>query len=287
MKIIYKISKWIHKYIGLILLLFIAWMSISGILLNHPGIFRYISVSKPFIPQSYYPKNWSRSSLKGIVYDEKNKEQFYVYGRQGVYLTTDNGNNFMPFMEGEYPQKAWTRRTHHIYSDTNNNIFLAGTNSGLYRFDNESDKWKKVALPSQDEPIFKILKMEDNLLLISSSSLLVSKYNELNFTQHFPDKISPKNDRVSLVTLFLKLHDGGILGKFGHILWDIWGLIFFFLSLSAFYIWFYPKKWKRNYKKRKQKASKKEKKQRSFYLKYHKKLGLYVAVFLLIITKIE
>jgi hypothetical protein len=38
MKILFKISKWLHKYIGLVLLLFLMWMSISGVLMNHPEL---------------------------------------------------------------------------------------------------------------------------------------------------------------------------------------------------------------------------------------------------------
>jgi len=36
MKRFFHISRWLHKYVGLLLILFLMWMSISGVLMNHP-----------------------------------------------------------------------------------------------------------------------------------------------------------------------------------------------------------------------------------------------------------
>ena len=51
-KKVYKISKWFHKYLGLVLILFLIWESLSGILMNHPELISSISVSKMVSPFS-------------------------------------------------------------------------------------------------------------------------------------------------------------------------------------------------------------------------------------------
>ena len=98
-----KISRWLHKYLGLVLLLFLAWMSLSGILLNHPNLIQNVSVHRIFVPKQYQPNNWNRSSLKGIEYMG---DSLLLYGRQGVYLSHDKGQSFTTFMKGEFPTSS-------------------------------------------------------------------------------------------------------------------------------------------------------------------------------------
>jgi uncharacterized iron-regulated membrane protein len=44
-------------------------------------------------------------------------------------------------------------------------------------------------------------------------------------------------DRVSKVQLFFDLHGGEIWGLLGRLLYDLGGIILFFLWFSAFYTW--------------------------------------------------
>lgn len=278
---IFKSSRWVHKYPGLILLLFMAWMSLSGVLLNHPGLLSRVSVSGFLVPGHYHPQNWNRSSMKGILtYDSLN---FLAYGNQGIYISNDKGKSFTSFMDGDFPQAARKRRTNHIIRLDNSNKLMAATNKGLYIAEMDNRLWKPLKLPGNNEPVQKILFSADTCIVVTKSSVYISNKNNLaNFSQQIPER-QVYDEKIPLFRAFLELHDGSIWGLPGKLLWDVAGVILFFLCLSAFYMWYYPKKWKRNYRKKSIPAQKAEKNRRRFYLKYHKKLGWYFAVVFVII----
>lgn len=281
---LYKKSKWIHKYFGLVLLIFLSYMSISGVLLNHPIALRNLSVSSYLVPEYYHPDNWNRSTLKSALFIGENKDSVLVFGKQGVYLSVNDTKSFAPAMDGEYPKAPWKRRTNHVVMDTVNKRFLAVSNGGLFECGVRDLEWKNIKIEGERDPIEKILQLPEKTVLFTKSCLYIAK----NSDRYSFEKVIPKRDKdvetVSLIHLFFKLHDGSIWGMPGKIVWDIAGLILFFLCVSAFYIWYYPKKWKARYKKKSKLVSGSEKKARLFFYKYHKKLGWYFAIPLLIIT---
>ncbi len=280
-KKIYKISHWIHKYLGLILLLFLAWMSLSGVILNHPSLIKKISISEFLVPKHYHPDNWNRSAMKGI--EQVDANTYLTFGYEGVYISRNKGNSFTSFMAGDFPHSAWERRTNHLVHLTSKNQILAATNSGLYISDLIKGEWRKIILPANHEPVQKILLNGDTCIVVTRSAIYTTTIDNLNaFNRFLPEKVA-QNSQIPMFRVFLQLHDGSIWGLPGKLLWDIAGLILFFLSISAFYIWYYPKKWKRRYIKENIQASKSEKELRSLFLKYHKKFGWYSAILLITI----
>jgi len=278
-----KISPWLHKYLGLVLLLFLAWMSVSGVILNHRNLVQHMSVPKWMVPEIYHPDNWNRGTMKGIVWDSIEKKKLFVYGRQGVYVSQNNGQTFTAFMNGDFPDSPWERRTNHLFLEQKTRCLLAATNSGCYLFDYQKARWRQIALPDKNARILKIVKTKERIVFISDSYLFQSKTKDFTEFETIVPVKKTKDKFISLIRVFLELHDGSIWGLPGKLLWDIAGIILFFLCVSAFYIWYYPKKWKRNYKNGKGKSSASEKKTRKFFLKYHKRLGWYFAFLLLII----
>lgn len=71
MEKVFKISKWLHKYIGLALILFLMWMSISGVLMNHPDLISGIAVPRWLVPSQYHPYNWNRGGIITAVFPEE------------------------------------------------------------------------------------------------------------------------------------------------------------------------------------------------------------------------
>jgi hypothetical protein len=258
------------------------WMSISGIILNHPDLIQNISVHRILVPKQYQPENWNRSSLKGIEYMG---DSLLIYGRQGVFVSHDNGKKLKNFMKGEFPESALGKRSNHLYYSKEKQILLCATTQGCLQYDFLNSQWKKLALPKGDHSMLKILDTGKHLLLVSKSDVYqaLPESNYLQFTK-LNLKKKTYSSKVSLIQVFFELHDGSIWGLPGRLLWDLAGLILFFLCISAFYIWYYPKKWKRRYKKKGRRASYKERSVRNFFLKYHKKLGWYFAILLVIIT---
>lgn len=274
---IFKKSRKIHKYLGLFLLLFLTWMAISGIILNHPKMIKNASVSKSIVPKSYHPNNWNRSSMKGVVSVENLGN--VIYGNQGVYL--EHNGKITSQMSGEFPQSARGKRTNHLVYDKPHSQLWAATNDGLFSANISDMVWNRYHIISENSPILKILKHNDSTILVGDSFVLVAESTNKLF--HYSEMDRLDDDSTTLIEVFFKLHSGSIFGMPGIILWDIAGLVLVFLSVSAFYIWFYPKRWKRRAKKNKS-IKDSEKKNRSFFLRFHKKLGWYFALILLIIV---
>ncbi|PID93263.1 MAG: hypothetical protein CSA95_08390 [Bacteroidetes bacterium] len=277
----FRLSKWYHKYPGLLLILFVGWMAVSGILLNHPGLIRDLSIPGRWVPKHYHPVNWNRSSLKGMLRFDSRK--LMVWGNQGVFLSKDNGLHFEPFMEGDFPDAAWKRRTNHLLADSSSGLVWAATNGGLFQVDCDTKQWVAIPLPENRSAVKKIVTGDGHYLVVTESAIYQKPLSsEEQFSLVIPHR-DEENLRLPLFRFFLSLHDGSILGGAGKLLWDLAGLILLFLAVSAFYIWFYPKRWRRGYKKGGVKPGRKEKKRYAFFLRYHKKWGWYVAVLLTVI----
>ncbi len=285
MKKILRRSKWIHRYFGLVFLLFFAWMAISGVLLNHNSLLKNFDTPRFITPDIYLPQNWNRSSLKGLVYTNKMKsDSIIIYGNQGVFIKSAKQDSIYNYMYGEYPQSARLKRTNHIVADTLYNRLLAANNDGLYTCKSNNYEWIKINLPQNEDAVNKVIITSNKIIAVGASCLYVSDYaDKLDFTRIIPKRNITEEKSVSLITVFIELHDGSIWGLPGKILWDIAGLALFFLSLSAFYIWFYPKKWKRNYKKKGKRVLNSNKLRYRIFYKYHTKLGWYFAILLIII----
>lgn len=122
------------------------------------------------------------------------------------------------------------------------------------------------------------------MFIFSNSNVyLLNIKNQGSGTSKFIIKnITPKRkgeENVTAIELFFHLHDGSAWGLFGKLLFDLGGLAIIFLSISAFYIWFIPKR----IKKRKGHLKKNRKRFKIFYL-YHKKIGVYSLLVVLLIS---
>ena len=265
------------------------WESISGIVLNHPQLFANIAIPGWLVPEHYHVKNWNRSSLIKLLYSKKDSTQAYACGKLGVWKTVDGGKTFTSFMKN-YPSSPYYLKT--------NDIFLYNTNSGEYLFaaadggffacNTQNGLWKKIEVSNEKEKVKRLLKIDSNLVIISESNgykANLNNFNSLDFSniEKLPLEKSDKKRTVTLVELFFHIHDGRILGLPGKLLFDVVGIIIFFLSISAFYAWYFPKMLRRKRKKKIQ-LKKAEKKAFKFLFKYHLKLGIWAGTIILIIA---
>ncbi len=276
-------SKWVHKYFGLGIILFLMWMSVSGILLNHPDLIANVSVPGWLVPEQYHIKNWNRSSMVSLVYSRRDSNLVFAGGTRGVWRSLDGGRTFERY-ENNFPQSLYYKKTRHLYlqEDVQPNYLLAATDGGLYVNDLQSGQWRSVTLGRQREAVKKILRVKGNLLVFTESNVYQSPLNTLNFRKKTMPRAGVERT-VSLVDLFFHLHDGRIWGLPGKLLFDLAGLIIFFLSLSAFYIWYFPQKlrWRRH--RNRPKSPKERTKLFQVMFKYHLKLGIWAAAILLLI----
>lgn len=278
-------SKWLHKYIGIILVLFLAWMSLSGIFLNHPELISGISVPREFVPAQYRLQNWNRSSLRQLIFSEQNPSIGFAAGKQGVWKTDDGGLSFYALNDG-FPESQYYRKTNHILlleSDSNPPVLLAGTDNGLYAANTSDGKWKNIKLGGRTERVLKIIEKDLNLIVFTDSEVYISPVNQkFNFKNVHMDRLDDDH-QVSLVKLFFDLHDGNVWGLPGKIFFDLIGLLLFFLSLSSLYTWYFKLRQKYHRTGMQTTANKKLLSIYRFLFKYHLKLGIWSAVFLLMI----
>ncbi len=284
---LFKGSKWIHKYIGLLLVLFLAWMSISGILLNHPHWISDIAVPNILVPNHYDTRDWNRSSLINLIYTGEENNRVFIGGKKGVWKSEDGGKTFTAMQNG-FPKSPYYRKTNHIFhldKKGKPSQLWAATDGGLYYCDLDDETWHEAPLGLQPEKTQKIIQTENQLLVFTESSLYRGNLDRQHLK--FVKVELPRREherRVSLIKLFFDLHDGHVFGLPGKLTWDMIGLILFFLSISAFYAWFYPKH-KRRQRLKNGAVSRGKFQARLFRLivRYHIKLGIWVAAILLII----
>jgi hypothetical protein len=83
-RILFKLSKPIHKYVGLVALLYFLLMGISGVLLNHPSLIRSFSIPLTRMPASYRYVDWNRMALREAVFSSTQPGTLYVGGGNPV-----------------------------------------------------------------------------------------------------------------------------------------------------------------------------------------------------------
>ena len=135
------------------LILFLIWMSASGILLNHPDWIAGFSVPAKFIPDSYIPDNWNRSSMIGMVFSQNDTNVVYAYGKQGIWQSQDGGYTFSRF-EDNFETSLYYKKTKYLYES--NDYVLAATDGGLYCNNFKNTFWQKVKLGLDREAVRKI-----------------------------------------------------------------------------------------------------------------------------------
>lgn len=260
------------------------WMSVSGILLNHPELISGRSVPGWLVPAQYHIRNWDRSALIELIYSRHHPRLAFAAGKKGVWKTLDGGRNFQPLNNG-FPASEYYRKTNDIFlwESEQKSFLLAATDGGLYAYNLQEKVWKHVLLPGETERVLKILKVKNKLVVFSTSHAYLSAVPEAGLNFHrLPLRRTEAFQTVSLVRLFFDLHHGGAWNLPGRLLYDFTGLVLIFLSLAAFYIWYFP--WKRKRPNREKDHHPSKIKQFLFRKshKYHLKLGIWFAAILLI-----
>lgn len=279
---LFKLSKPIHKYVGLVALLYFLLMGISGVLLNHPSLIRSFSIPLTWMPAGYHYVDWNRMALRDAVFSSTQPGTVYVGGKSGVWQSRDNGKSFTHLSNG-FPISAYDRDTRCLLLTESGRSpqLYAGTRAGLYRYDFAKAAWIAVQGPvSHPMEIVDLVRAGDRILVFAPSACYaLGGTEETQALEPVPlrSNAAPLS-RVPLFRFFLKLHDGSVLGLPGKLFMDMVGLTLVFLSISAIYIVYIP--WR---KKRFGKGRRPVRYFRFFH-KYHLKLGIYTGAFIAIIA---
>lgn len=273
MKRTFRFSRFLHKWLGITVCLYFIWMSITGIIINHPYLFANFSV-----PASWLDKgNLKRFTWRGMIFSKKNPLEGFAYGDSGILKTVDGGRRFSPFMKG-LPHSIKPRKVHCLYLDEANNLLFAGTESGIYICDLKKEIWRGLMFEGKGETILDIFPFKHDLLAISHSHFYLAK-NRFPFGfKRITLKIDKKiNNRSTISDFLLSIHHGLIFGLLGKLLIDLVGIVLLFLSVSAIYFWYFPHI----------KCILQGRKRISLYKflrKYHSKLGIWTVIPILLVS---
>ncbi len=272
-----KFLKKYHKWIGIIITLFMLLFAVSGIVLNHRGLFSSYEVSRSILPDDYHYQNWNLSAVKKV--ELIGTDSCLMYGNIGVWLCDTSLTHFIDFNKG-LPKGIDNRKIAKIYRSSKGDLF-AGTLFGLYQYRFSEQQWQKVVLNLEHPRIVDITEKDDTLLVLTRSFLLISTDNT-HFKKH-QLLASPEDDKqVSLFKTLWMMHSGEIFGMVGKLVVDGIALIFIFLSLTGLVLFINPYVIKR--RKKKHKSIEKIKKQNKWNLDWHNKIGWTTLVLLLITT---
>lgn len=272
-----KFFKKYHKWLGLILTVLILLFSVSGIILNHRGLFSRISIDRKYLPQDYHYTNWNNAAVKGT--EKINNDSVLIYGNIGVWLTDSSFSRFSDFNAG-FPKGIDNKKISKVFKTSQGSIF-AGTFFGLFQYDYNNKLWQKVTLPIDKERITDIAEKGDTLLVLSRSELLKST-DYLHFTKSVLPVPENYDNKTGLFKTLWMIHSGEICGIAGKLFVDLIGLIFIFLSITGFVYFINPYiiKWK----KKKEKEIQAVKISSKWNLKWHNKIGWTTVAFLIITT---
>ncbi|MDF1614561.1 PepSY-associated TM helix domain-containing protein [Desulfurivibrio dismutans] len=313
-RVIFRGSKALHKYLGLLLVLYLLAMGLSGLLLNNPGPISSLSVPWAITPDNYQPHNWNRMYLRtGTIIGK----EWFLAGKPGVAYSPDGGRSFTMLEQG-FPAPPYRRDTlgllarplNHDAEDTtakpedNPTIppmveLLAATRSGLYH-QPPRQPWRLVELPgARGEAVVDVIATGRDVVAFTRRGAYRSPLPahdirpeathagaaqaeaSTTYTFESADLTAAPADQPRRVPWFRILHDmhnGEIIGPAGKWPLDLVALALLFLGLSALVIWYVPwrNRWLKRWRRRPGRFF-------TFCWPWHLKVGVYAMIFLVIL----
>ncbi len=263
-----------HKWVAIVITLFMLLFAISGIILNHRDLLAPVDVSRSLMPDEYQVKNWNNAAVKGTL--KISPDSILIYGNIGVWLTDSSFSRFKDFNQG-IPEGIDNRKTCKLVLRKNGELW-AGTLFGLFRYDFNASLWNKVVIPTEEQRVVDFIDFGDSLYLLTRSHLLIKKGADFKVRTLPPPE--GYDNKIGLFKTLWVIHSGEIYGHIGKLLVDIVGLIFIFLTITGLIIFINKYRIQSRFKKKK--PIKKLKKINLWNLRWHNKLGWTTLIFLLI-----
>lgn len=162
-----------HRWLGLVLSVFMLVFCVSGIILNHREAFSGCEVSRKWLPASYHIKNFNNGVVKGTVVknsgslaiSEGFSDSILVYGCAGVFLTDYQLSTWQDFNAG-LPKSIDERNVRHVVKAKDGSLWCAALRD-VYRYDENSHRWKKVELPGNEERIMDVALGKNSIQVVA------------------------------------------------------------------------------------------------------------------------
>ena len=291
-----------HRWLGLVLSVFMLVFCVSGIILNHREVFSGCEVSRKWLPASYYIKNFNNGVVKGTVVKKsaahslssENCDSVLVYGCAGVFLTDSRLSTWQDFNAG-LPESIDERNVRHVVKAKDGSLWCAALRD-VYRYDENSHRWKKVELHGNEERIMDVALAKDSMTVVALTRSRVFtivpfvQYGEIvkigkssSETYRVESKIIPApkkyEPKTTLFKLVWHLHSGEFFGLPGKLVVDAIALVLIVLSITGILLFILPYGIRRAKKLAAKARMKRLGKQFAWNMKWHNKIG-YVTIVL-------
>ena len=291
-----------HRWLGLVLSVFMLVFCVSGIILNHREAFSGCEVSRKWLPASYRIKNFNNGVVKGTVVKKsaahslssENCDSVLAYGCAGVFLTDSRLSTWQDFNVG-LPESIDERNVRHVVKAKDGSLWCAALRD-VYRYDENSHRWKKVELPGNEERIMDVALAKDSMTVVALTRSRVFtivpfvQYGEIvkigkssSETYRVESKIIPApkkyEPKTTLFKLVWHLHSGEFFGLPGKLVVDAIALVLIVLSITGILLFILPYGIRRAKKLAAKARMKRLGKQFAWNMKWHNKIG-YVTIVL-------
>ena len=291
-----------HRWFGLVLSVFMLVFCVSGIILNHREAFSGCEVSRKWLPASYRIKNFNNGVVKGTVVKKsaahslssENCDSVLAYGCAGVFLTDSRLSTWQDFNAG-LPESIDERNVRHVVKAKDGSLWCAALRD-VYRYDENSHRWKKVELPGNEERIMDVALAKDSMTVVALTRSRVFtivpfvQYGEIvkigkssSETYRVESKIIPApkkyEPKTTLFKLVWHLHSGEFFGLPGKLVVDAIALVLIVLSITGILLFILPYGIRRAKKLAAKARMKRLGKQFAWNMKWHNKIG-YVTIVL-------
>lgn len=291
-----------HRWLGLVLSVFMLVFCVSGIILNHREVFSGCEVSRKWLPASYHIKNFNNGVVKGTVVKKsaahslssENCDSVLAYGCAGVFLTDSRLSTWQDFNAG-LPESIDERNVRHVVKAKDGSLWCAALRD-VYRYDENSHRWKKVKLPGNEERIMDVALAKDSMTVVALTRSRVFtivpfvQYGEIvkigkssSETYRVESKIIPApkkyEPKTTLFKLVWHLHSGEFFGLPGKLVVDAIALVLIVLSITGILLFILPYGIRRAKKLAAKARMKRLGKQFAWNMKWHNKIG-YVTIVL-------
>ena len=291
-----------HRWLGLVLSVFMLVFCVSGIILNHREVFSGCEVSRKWLPASYRIKNFNNGVVKGTVVKKsaahslssENCDSVLAYGCAGVFLTDSRLSTWQDFNVG-LPESIDERNVRHVVKAKDGSLWCAALRD-VYRYDENSHRWKKVELPGNEERIMDVALAKDSMTVVALTRSRVFtivpfvQYGEIvkigkssSETYRVESKIIPApkkyEPKTTLFKLVWHLHSGEFFGLPGKLVVDAIALVLIVLSITGILLFILPYGIRRAKKLAAKARMKRLGKQFAWNMKWHNKIG-YVTIVL-------
>lgn len=291
-----------HRWLGLVLSVFMLVFCVSGIILNHREVFSGCEVSRKWLPASYHIKNFNNGVVKGTVVKKsaahslssENCDSVLAYGCAGVFLTDSRLSTWQDFNAG-LPESIDERNVRHVVKAKDGSLWCAALRD-VYRYDENSHRWKKVELPGNEKRIMDVALAKDSMTVVAlTRSRLFTivpfvQYGEIvkigkssSETYRVESKIIPApkkyEPKTTLFKLVWHLHSGEFFGLPGKLVVDAIALVLIVLSITGILLFILPYGIRRAKKLAAKARMKRLGKLFAWNMKWHNKIG-YVTIVL-------